>query len=213
METPFDGTADQVAAAAITARDEGRLARALANRTGAEAVGAAGITLLHWAVLNRAESAVAALLADGADPLRPDDNGDTPLHYAAISEDPMCLTAMLGRQADLDVTNPVTGRTPLMEAILAQRHSNTRALVAAGADPNIADRTGDTALHIAAELDEHSIILDLLRAGADPTVRNAQDATFQRYLLMTPAILHPAAARRRIEQITSWLGTRGIPLE
>lgn len=66
--TPFDGTAAQVAAAAITARDDGRLARVLANRTEPETVGAAGITLPHWAVLNRAENACDALLADGADP-------------------------------------------------------------------------------------------------------------------------------------------------
>ncbi|MEV0361865.1 hypothetical protein ACIBEK_04030 [Nocardia fusca] len=75
MATPFDGTAAQVAAAAIMARDDGRLARALANRTEPETGGAAGITLPHWAVLNRADNACDALLADGADPLRPEDNG------------------------------------------------------------------------------------------------------------------------------------------
>ncbi|MEU1985605.1 ankyrin repeat domain-containing protein [Nocardia sp. NPDC019395] len=213
MATPFDGTESESAAVAIAARDDIRLAAALASGTEPDAVGAEGITLLHWAVVNRADAACAVLLAAGADPLRPDGDGDTPLHLAATAAARACLTILLDHRADPDVTNPYNGRTPLLEAVFHQRHSNTRALLAAAANPDIADRAGETPLHIAAELDEHDIVLDLLRAGADPTARNAQGATFQRYLFMTPAMLRPAAARRALEEITAWLAGNGVPLE
>ncbi|GGL40724.1 ankyrin repeat domain-containing protein [Nocardia jinanensis] len=213
MATPFDGTADQDAAAAIAARDDAHLARLLTLRIEPDAAGAEGITLLHWAVLNGADSACGALLDAGADPLRPDDDGDTPLHCAAMADDPACLTILLGRQVDPDAINPHTGRTPLLEAVLHQRHSNARALLAAAANPNIADRCGETPLHVAAELDEHTTVLDLLQAGADPVAENAQGVTFQRYLFMTPSMLRPAPARAVIEQIAAWLRDNGIPLE
>ncbi|WP_280438156.1 ankyrin repeat domain-containing protein [Nocardia carnea] len=213
MATPFDGTGIESAATAIAARDERRLAAALASGIDPDVAGAEGITLLHWAVLNRADAACAMLLAAGADALRPDRDGDTPVHLAAAAPDPVCLTKLLGHHADPDAVNPHSGRTPLLTAVFHQRGANTRALLAAGADPDIADHAGETPLHIAAELDEHEIVLELLRAGADPAARNGQGATFQRYLFMTPPALRPAAVRRDLAEITAWLAGNGVPVE
>ncbi|MGW5381345.1 ankyrin repeat domain-containing protein [Nocardia sp. NPDC003963] len=213
MATPFDGTAGRDAAAAIAAGEDARLARLLASGTAPNAAGAEGVTLLHWAVSNRAAGACAILLEAGADPLRPDDGGDTPLHYAAVSDDSACLTAISAGPVDPDVINPQTGRTPLLDAVLNQRGANTRALLAGAANPDIADHTGETPLHIAAELDEYGIVLDLLRAGADPSAVNAQGATFQRYLFMMPAALRPVAVRQVLDEIVGWLGEHGVPLE
>ena len=47
-----------------------------------EATAMGGVTALHRAVRNRCSMAVATLLTLGADPLRPNDNGSTPLELA-----------------------------------------------------------------------------------------------------------------------------------
>jgi hypothetical protein len=66
--------------------------------------------------------------------------------------------------------------------------------------------SGDTSLHVAAEINQNRFVLDLLDAHADPAVLNQQHVTFQRYLYMTPENLLTGDARRQRERVTSWPG-------
>jgi ankyrin repeat protein len=162
---------------------------------------------------NKRLDSLKALLDAGADPLQPGMDGDTVVHFAAKANDPAYLDALLARGVDPNVGNAITGAGPLSAALMGEAEPQFRALLKAGADPNRADRMGNTALHVAGQINEPARALDLLEAGADPQARNAQGVTFQRYLFMTRAALLNAETRRDREAVEAWLKARGIPLE
>ncbi len=171
------------------------------------------VTLLQWALLNRSLAGMKALLDAGADPAQPGMDNDTVIHMAAMANDAAYLSELLARGVDPNVRNPESGAGPLRAALMGERDEQFRALLAAGADPNLADRLGNTPLHIAGQINEPARALDLLNAGADPMARNAQGATFQRYLFMTRAALLNADTRRSREAVEAWLTAHAIPLE
>ena len=78
---------------------------------------------------------------------------------------------------------------------------------------DMADRMGNTPLHVTGQINEPARALDLLNAGADPMARNAQGVTFQRYLFMTRAALLNAETRRQREAVEAWLKAHGIAIE
>ncbi len=78
---------------------------------------------------------------------------------------------------------------PLQQAILRNRPEIALALLEAGADPDLADATRRTALHLAVDRGNATIVAALLAAGARPNELD-QDG-------WTP--LHHAAARDRLE--------------
>ncbi len=72
-------------------------------------------TPLHCALEFEAEfSVVEYLLKNGANPNAQDDNGDTPLHYAAENGDMASVKLLLSHKADPNVIN-VYSKTPLAE--------------------------------------------------------------------------------------------------
>jgi uncharacterized protein len=127
------------------------------------------------------------------------------VHYAAKANDPVYLEVLLEHGADANTPNGVTGATPLVPALMAQREENFRRLLGAGADPNAADRMGDTPLHVAAQINAFARVLDLLEAGADPGATNKRGTTFQAYLERTPTDLLHDEARRQREAINAWV--------
>ena len=68
---------------------------------------------------------------------------------------------------DPDFIDPDTGRTPLMMAVALSDAPRVSALLAAGADPEIADRNGLRAIHFAAGEPDPTILRTLIVAGAD----------------------------------------------
>lgn len=187
--------------------------RTLAAGVDLSARGDKQVTLLQWALLNQRLDSLKALLDAGADPKQPGVDGDTVLHMAAAANDASYLTELLARGVDPNVRNPESGAGPLRAALMGEREAQFRALLAAGADPNLADRLGNTPLHIAGQINEPARALDLLEAGSDPTARNAQGVTFQRYLFMTRASLLNAETRKRREAVEAWLSSHGVALE
>ena len=171
------------------------------------------VTLLQWALLNRSFAGMKALLDAGADPTQSGMDSDTVVHMAAMANDATYLTELLARGVNPNVRNPESGAGPLRAALMGERDEQFRALLAAGADPDLADRLGNTPLHVAGQINEPERALDLLNAGADPMARNAQGVTFQRYLFMTRAALLNAETRRSREAVEAWLTTHQIPLE
>lgn len=199
-------------AEAIARGDQTEVAR-LAVATDLSIRGDKRITLLQWALMHQRAQAMRALLDAGADLKQPGLDGDTVLHTAAMANDPSYLHLLLAAGADPDALNAETGATPLRNALMGERTEQFHALLAAGADPDRADRMGNTPLHVAAQVNEPALALELLQAGADPQARNAQGATFQRYLFMTRSALLSADARKQREAVEAWLTARRIPLE
>lgn len=197
---------------AIADGDIGRV-RALAKGTDLGTRGDQGMTLLQWALFHRNAEALQALLDAGADPAQPGVGADTVIHLAAMADDPDYLRMLLAHGASPDALNPESGATPLRSALIGERPLQFRALLAAGADPDRPDRLGNTPLHIAGQINEPARVLDLLNAGADPGLRNAQGATFQRYLFMTRPELLNAETRCDREAVQAWLQAHGIALE
>jgi ankyrin repeat protein len=207
--------ADREVAALAEAAAAGDAARvqALATPARLRASGEQGVTLLQWALLHQNLAGFRALLQAGADPSQPGVGGATVVHQAAMAKDPAYLEALIRAGADIDVPHAATGATPLMSALLAQRPAQFALLLARHPALDRTDHQGNTALHVAAKLNQIDRVLDLLHAGANPVLRNAQGATFQTYLAMTPKTLLDAQAQAQRAQVQALLRQRGVALE
>jgi ankyrin repeat protein len=100
-----------------------------------------------------------------------------------------------------------------MSAMLAGRDNQFYKLLAAGADPNMVNLSGNTSLHVAGQINAMQFVLDLLDGHAGTTVLNKQHATFQPYFYMTPANVLSDDARLARERVTSWLNDHNVPVE
>lgn len=109
-------------------------------------------------------SAVASLLAGGADPNTRDDMGATALMYAAIYSSADTVRLLLKSRADVNAAN-ATGSTALMWA--AGDAVKTRLLIEHGAAVNARAGDGTTALLVAARYGNAEALRALLAAGAD----------------------------------------------
>lgn len=112
-----------------------------------------------------------------------------------------------------DAHHGKTQATPLAGAAGPRTDAQFRMLLEHGADPNAADRSGNTPLHKAAMINAGAHVLLLLERGANPNAKNAQDATFQRYYFKTPAAVLSADAKRQREAVVAWLRAHDVPLE
>ncbi len=200
-------------AEAAAAGDSARIRQLVQAGADPNARGDKGVNLLQWALLNRSSAGLAGLLTAGADPGAADSSGITVMHYAAMANDPAYLEVLLAHRADPNAPNGVTRATPLMSALMGDRKVQFRALLAGGAKPDLADRFGNTSLHVAAKINAHERVLDLLEAGADPAARNRQGLTFQGYLTTTPPGMLSEDGRRQREAIAAWLRDHGVPSE
>lgn len=189
-----------------------------ATAQGHEVLAAQRLTMVQPTVAQHIANGVAPrkigkLLDAGADPLMPDRDGNTALHIAAMVRSPDYLKLLLARGLHPDQHNRLSGRTPLIAAMLAERDRQVAMLLSAGVDVGLADPMGNTPLHVAAQINEPRHVLALLKAGAPAMARNAQGQTFQRYLFMTPDRLLTAEALKSRRAVAAWLQRHGIALE
>ena len=93
----------------------------------------------------------------------------TPLHEAALHDDPAVITRLIERGADPDARN-WSRKTPLHIAVSSGHLAAAAALIEAGADVNARDQDDWTPLHWATHLDESAdaLITVLIAAGANP---------------------------------------------
>lgn len=110
----------------------------------------------------------------------------------------------------LDIPDPETGLRPLMTALLWGKPKHFRELLRRGADPDLTDRSGNTALIMAAQLNQPGLVLELLEAGANPRARNMQLQSFQNYLFMVDNEKLSARAQRQRALVAAWLREHGI---
>jgi ankyrin repeat protein len=208
---PDAGTA--ALASAALAGDAARVHRLIAGGVGLSAQGSEGVTLLQWALLRQSERAVTTLLDAGADPSEPGWAGNTVMHIAAEANDPAWLRILLNYGADPDTPHGITQAPPLAAALMNPQDAAFELLLAHHADPNRADRMGNTPLHVAAQVHKTHLLLRLLHAGADATRRNRAGNTFQPYFdIQPPGRLSPAGSVRR-EEVHQWLREHRIPVE
>jgi uncharacterized protein len=175
--------------------------------------GEGNITFLQWALAVEHRRAFETLLRAGADASQIGRYDKTVIHNAAAVPQAYWLKKLLDHGADPNSLDNVTLSAPIFDALQAERVAQFTMLLTRGANVRLADRTGNTALHVAAQINEPWRALDLLRAGADPLARNAQNQTFQRYLFMTKSHLLNRQARDGMAAVRSWLNQNNIPSE
>jgi len=174
--------------------------------------------LMQAAWLDRAD-AVRALVAGGADPNAPGQDGRRPLHEAVRDGNLAMVDLLVSLGADLDARDDA-GRTPLAARVALPQRTDP-ALVAAlldrAADPGVVDGEGRPLLHLA--LGEIEVVRLLLAHGADPAAVDgsgwtALDLARERALPLVAAILGEARAAEPalLEQLFTFL-RGGLVLE
>ena len=173
-------------------------------------VGVNGKRALHQAAHGRdpGSAQTAALLIDaGAEMEAKDEDGNTALHDSA--DNPEVLQVLISRHAQIDALN--SRRQSSLHIAVARRNTDSiRLLIAAGADPNLADASGNKPIHFAARNgafppksipnNDLSFIEALTGAGADMNAVDAQGKT----------LLDIAISREEQEtKLVQWLMAHG----
>ncbi|WP_405879119.1 ankyrin repeat domain-containing protein [Streptomyces sp. NBC_01136] len=123
--------------------------------------------LLFTAVYEGAEDAVVRLLRSGVSPESVDEDGQTALYLAAVSDRPGVVRLLLAAGAAPDRLSQGTD-APLCGAACGGHTEVVHALLSAGAAPDTVEEFGFTALTWAVRLGRVAVVTELLAAGADP---------------------------------------------
>lgn len=100
-------------------------------------------------------------------------NDESLLHFLAVEQEAEAVQRLASLGCDVDQKN-CFGETALIGCVSLNNSKMVQILLALGANPNVGDDKGDTALHTAYEYQVDSEIKDLLiHSGADPTVKNS----------------------------------------
>ncbi|MFD7816917.1 ankyrin repeat domain-containing protein [Streptomyces sp. NPDC059785] len=122
---------------------------------------------LLTAVYEGDEDAVVTLLRSGADPEWADEDGQTALYLAAVSDRPGVVRLLVTAGADPDRLS-AGADSALCGASCGGHTAVVRALLAAGATPDLEEAYGFRAVTWAVQLGHAGVLAALLAAGADP---------------------------------------------
>lgn len=92
------------------------------------------------------------------------------------------IHAVINNCSNLDYQSPITGSTALLTAVNKYKYKNwkdsiTSVIITAGANPNIQDKYGKTALHYAVYHNWYSLAKALIISGADINIRDQKGVT------------------------------------
>jgi ankyrin repeat protein len=124
-----------------------------------------------------AADTVRRLLADGHPPDDAEEDGITPVMWAARYGAIHAMAALLDSGADANARDKHNGWTPLLHAVHKQRPQAVRLLLEGGADANAAAPGGVTPLLMAADDPDPSTVKVLLEYGANPRTEGPGGAT------------------------------------
>jgi len=174
-----------------------------------------GQTALMWAVADRAPALVTLLLERGADARARSMRGFTPLLFAAQQGDVDSGRLLLQAGADVNDRSRLDRKTVLIVAAASGHAAFTGLLLEKGADPDLSDDRGFTALHYAA-LDARGadIVRTLLAHHANPNPRTTKDS--REYVnagvnLAGATPLFFAASRGHVETVRALLANGADP--
>ena len=156
---------------AARAGDGALLAQLLRDGANIDEEDETGETALFAGALAAEPKIVDQLLVAGADAAITNDRGMSALHAAAFSGDAETVHILLGeayasKRVDVNDADNKLGVTPLIVAAEENQGHIVAYLVTAGADKEIAERHGYTALTRAAYHGHDQIVTILLRSGA-----------------------------------------------
>ena len=119
------------------------------------------------------------ILSSGHDPIEQfSTDGFTALHLAAFFDHPGIARVLLANGAHCDQPTANEQKIcPLHSAVASRSERMVRILLAAGADPNLQQAGGFTALHSAAKHGDLAMTESLLGNGADPNIKTADGKT------------------------------------
>jgi ankyrin repeat protein len=174
-----------------------------------------GQTALMWAAANRSPELVRLLVDRGADPRARSTRGFTPLLFAAQQGDVESGRLLLQAGADVNEGSGNDRKTALMVAAASGNREFSVLLLEKGANPDLMDEGGCTALHYAAsDGNGADMVRALLAHGAHPNPRTTRDAREYVYAGVnltgaTPLFL--AASRGNVETVRALLAGGADP--
>jgi ankyrin repeat protein len=124
-----------------------------------------------------AADTVRRLLADGHPPDDAEEDGITPVMWAARYGAINAMAVLLDAGADANARDKNNGWTPLLHAVHKQQPQAVRLLLERGADANTAGSGGVTPLLMAADDPDPSTVKALLEYGANPRAEAPGGAT------------------------------------
>ena len=134
----------------------------------------------------------------------------SPLHYALFRKQYDAALAAMPLAEDIDALDPVYGQTPLGMAAMdesASAYEMVRPLlVVYGADPDVTDKQGFTALHYAARAGNYAVAELLLEFGADVDAENPLHAD----MWITPLWMAYQKNRTRLADFLKRRGAREL---
>ncbi len=127
---------------------------------------------IHQAALEGQKGVVEKMLDEGADVNTPDEDGRTPLMYAAFNGHIEIIRLLLEKGATVNTCDS-NGRTALMMASSGPYPAVVKILLDNKADPNIADKEERfTALMYASAEGQTDVVKLLLAFKADPSMKD-----------------------------------------
>lgn len=139
-----------------------------------------GLTPTMLAARNGKPEVLKYLLDNGANVNETTNKDETTLHFAAAGNHLDCVNVILNVKDSSKLKINYTDRDRNTALIMASKKGNTRIierLLQAGANPNVKDHLGQTALHWVAEAGDGDCALTLINKGADLDVVDSQTYT------------------------------------
>ena len=125
-------------------------------------------SIFHLACLNGHDMIVKELLYKHNLPMKVNNKGFHPLHYAAAcKQGGFCLELLVSLNVDVNLASHVDGTTPMHVAALHGRTSCAQILYSNGSQINVKNSNDNTPLHLAAFNGHTSMMSFLIECGAN----------------------------------------------